>query len=51
MHEIGRELDHIGEARALRFKRGLDVGEDLSALRIEIAGADGLARLVKKLEL
>jgi len=43
MHEVGRELDHVGEPRALRFQRGLDVGEDLSALRIEVVGADGLA--------
>src|SRR4029434_10032472 len=43
MHEIGRELDHIGEARALRRQRSLDIGEDLAALRIEIVGADDLA--------
>src|SRR5262249_22254550 len=31
MHEVGRELHHVSEARALRFQRGLDIGEDLSA--------------------
>ena len=36
MHEIGRELDQIGEARALRGKRRADIGEHQAALRVEI---------------
>src|SRR4030081_3793910 len=43
MHEVGRELNDIGEGRALRFERGLDIGEDLPALGVEVVGADGLA--------
>ena len=48
MHEIGRELDHVGEARALRHQRRLDIGEDLPALRVEVVGADDLAALVRR---
>ena len=37
MHEIGRELDDIAEAGALRGERGADIGEGEAALRIEVA--------------
>jgi hypothetical protein len=32
----GRELDQIGEARALRGERRADIGEDQTALRVEV---------------
>ena len=36
VHQIGRELDDVGKARALRLQRRADVGEGLGALRIEV---------------
>src|ERR1700728_2430240 len=38
MHEVARELDHVGETRALRGKRGAEMGEHLRALSLEIGG-------------
>jgi hypothetical protein len=38
VHEIGRELDDIGKARALRRQRRADIGKDEFALRFEISG-------------
>src|SRR6516164_7471883 len=37
MHEIGRELDDVGERGVLGHKRRLDIRKDLGALDIEIA--------------
>ena len=38
MHQIGRELHHVAETRALRGERGADIGECLGALRVEAVG-------------
>jgi hypothetical protein len=46
VHEIGRELDHIGEVSALRFQRGFDIGENLPALGVEIGFAHELATAI-----
>jgi hypothetical protein len=48
MHEIGGELDHVGEARALRLQRRVDIGKDLLALRIEIILAYARAALLRR---
>src|SRR5260370_41235839 len=37
MHEIGGELDEIGEARGLQGERRPDIAEDEPALRVETA--------------
>ena len=44
VHQIGGEFDDVGEARALRLQRGLDIGKDLLALRVEVVGADNGCR-------
>jgi len=44
--QIGRELNDVGPPGADRLQRGLDVGEGLAALRIEVVGADDTAVLV-----
>ena len=36
MHQVGRELDDVGKARALRLQRRADVGEGLGALGVEV---------------
>src|SRR5262249_46735992 len=42
VHEIGGELDHAGEARALRLQGSFDIGEYLPALRVEVGRPDDL---------
>src|SRR5262249_59861437 len=38
VHQVGGELNHVGEIRALRSEGGTEIGKDLGALRIEAGG-------------
>ena len=43
VHQIGGELDDVGEACALRGERGAEIGKDLGALRVEVGGRPAVA--------